>query len=160
MATTFITVVIKFRFLPVTWSTNRFSPPVGWSYACRYTSRIVSTMCVSLPWASYQMRKIAGCACVGIAGNVFPATDFERKPLVSDHGMHHGTCVTHVPWCMSWLLTRGGGENIPGACATHNFTYLVRGPWPKQRAVLLNQLPIKQVYELISLNFSLSFLPF
>ena len=34
--------------------------------------------------------------------------------------MHHGTCVTHVPWCMSGLLNRGGGENvpgIPGACA-------------------------------------------
>ena len=25
-------------------------------------------------WASYQIRKIAGCAC---AGNVFPATDFK-----------------------------------------------------------------------------------
>ena len=34
--------------------------------------------------------------------------------------MHHGTCVTHVPWCMSGSRTRGGGENvpgIPGACA-------------------------------------------
>ena len=44
-----------------------------------------------------------------------------RKPLVSDPGMHHGTCVTHVPWCMSGSLSRGGGENvhgIPGACAT------------------------------------------
>ena len=42
--------------------------------------------------------------------------------------MHHGTCVTHVPWCMSGSLTRGGGENvpgIPGACATHNFAYRV-----------------------------------
>ena len=55
----------------------------------------------------------------------------QRKLLVSDSGMHHGTCVTHVPWCMSGSLTRGGGENvpgIPGACATRNFTYLVRGP--------------------------------
>ena len=25
----------------------------------------------------------------------------QRKPLVSDPGMHHGTCVMHVPWCMS-----------------------------------------------------------
>ena len=25
-------------------------------------------------WASYQIRKIAGCACAGNAGNVFPAT--------------------------------------------------------------------------------------
>ena len=30
-------------------------------------------------WASYQMRKIAGCACVGNAGNVFPTTDFKEN---------------------------------------------------------------------------------
>ena len=55
----------------------------------------------------------------------------QRKLLVSDRGMHHGTCITHVPWCMSGSLTRCDGENvpgIPGACATRNFTYLVRGP--------------------------------
>ena len=28
-----------------------------------------------------------------------------------DPGMHHGTCVTHMPWCLSGSLTRGGGEN-------------------------------------------------
>ena len=71
-------------------------------------------------WASYQIRKIAGCACAGNAGNVFPRRRFQRKLLVSDPGMHHGTCVTHVPWCMSGSLTCGDGENvpgIPGACA-------------------------------------------
>ena len=52
----------------------------------------------------------------------------QRKPIVSYPGMHHGTCVTHVPCCMSGSLTRGGGENVPGACATHNFAYPVRGP--------------------------------
>ena len=73
-------------------------------------------------WASYQMRKIAVCACAGNAGNVFSATDL-KKPLVSDPGMHYGTRVSHVPWCMSGSLTRGGGENvpgIPGACASRN----------------------------------------
>ena len=73
-----------------------------------------------LLWASYQIRKIAGCACAGNAGNVFPRRRIQRKPRVSNPGMHHGTCVTHVPWCMSGLLNRGGGENvpgIPGACA-------------------------------------------
>ena len=30
----------------------------------------------SVPWASYQIRKIAGCACAGNAGNVSPAADF------------------------------------------------------------------------------------
>ena len=59
----------------------------------------------------------------------FPRHRFQRKPLVSDPDMHHGTCVKLVPWWMSGSLTRGGGENVPsilGACATRNFTYLVR----------------------------------
>ena len=71
-------------------------------------------------WTSYQIRKIAGCACAGNAGNVFPRRRLQRKPLVSDPGMHHGTCVTHVPWCMSGSFNCGDGENvpdIPGACA-------------------------------------------
>ena len=72
------------------------------------------------PWASYQIRKIADCACAGNAGTVFPTRQLQRKTLVSGPSMHHGTCVTHVPWCMSGSLTCGGGENvpvIPGACA-------------------------------------------
>ena len=74
-----------------------------------------------------------GCACTGNVGNVFPRHRLHRKPLVSDPGMHHGTCVTHVPWWMSGSLTSGGGGNvpgIPGACATRNVTYLARGPLP------------------------------
>ena len=63
----------------------------------------------------------------------FPCHRLQRKLLVDDPGIHHGTCVTHVPWCMSGLLTRDGGvkfPNIPGACITHNFAYLVRGSYP------------------------------
>ena len=76
---------------------------------------------INLLWASYQIRKIACCACAGKAGNVFSRRRLQRKLLVSDPGMHHGTCVTHVPWCTSVSPTRGGGENvpsIPGACAS------------------------------------------
>ena len=75
---------------------------------------------------SCQTCKIVGCAWAGNAGNDFPAIDFLRRSLVSDPGMHHSTCVTHVPWCMSRSLTRGSGKNvpgIPGACATRNFTF-------------------------------------
>ena len=82
-------------------------------------------------WASYQIRKIAGCACAGNAGNVFPRRRLQRKPLISDPGMHHGTCVTHVPWCMSGSLTCGDGENvpgIPGACAPAILRIWQRGP--------------------------------
>ena len=56
---------------------------------------------VNLLWASYQICKIAGCASAGNAGNVFP------PPRVSDPEMHHGTCVTQVPWCMPGSLTSG-----------------------------------------------------
>ena len=41
----------------------------------------------------------------------FPHLRFQRKPLVSEPAMHNGTCVNHVPWCMSGSLTNGGGEN-------------------------------------------------
>ena len=61
---------------------------------------------------------------------VMPRT-FSRQPQISDPDMHHGTCATHVPWCMPELLTSGflwSRENVPGACAMCNFTYLVRGP--------------------------------
>ena len=81
------------------------------------------------PWASCQIRKTVGCACAGNAGR-FSRRRLQRKLLVSDLGMHHGTCSTHVPWCMPKSLTRDGGENvtdIPGACATCNFAYLIRG---------------------------------
>ena len=49
-----------------------------------------------------------------------PRHRLQRKPLVSDPGMHDGPCVSHVPWCMSGSLTRDGGESVPGiagACA-------------------------------------------
>ena len=32
---------------------------------------------------------------------------FSPPPRVGDPGMHHGTCVTHVPWCMPGSLSSG-----------------------------------------------------
>ena len=65
----------------------------------------------------------------------FPRHRLQREPLVNGPGMQHGTCATHVPWCMSGSLIRGGGENvpgIPGAGTTRNFTYLEGGPCQKR----------------------------
>ena len=62
---------------------------------------------------------------------IFPRHEHQMKPLVNDTSMHHGTCTTHVSWCTSGSLTRGGGEIVPGisgACATRNFLYLVKDP--------------------------------
>ena len=50
-------------------------------------------------------------------------------PRVSDPYMHHGTCVTHFPWCMpvssnsGFLWSRWRGKR------SRNFTYLARGQW-------------------------------
>ena len=75
---------------------------------------------ISLSWTSYQIRKSAGCAYTGNAGNVFPSTDFKGNRSLA------------IPVCMSGSLKSGGGKNvpgIPGACITQNLTYLSRGPW-------------------------------
>ena len=53
------------------------------------------------PWASCHIRKIAGCACVGNAGNVSPSS------RVSDPDLHHDRCVTHVSWCTPGSPTSG-----------------------------------------------------
>ena len=93
-------------------------------------------------WASYQIRKIAGCACAGNAGNVFPQRRLQRKPLVSDPGMHHGTCVTHVPWCVSGSLNRGVWEHvpgIPGACAPAILRIALVDDWQQLKIDSANQ---------------------
>ena len=102
-----------------------------------------------MPLTRYVKLRIAHAP--GMPGT-FPRHRLQKKALVSDLGMHHGTCVTHVPWCMSGSLTRGGGENvpgIPGACATRNFTYLVRGPWYTEY-----QLMAQPVYLLVAITNS------
>ena len=86
------------------------------------TSKIhLNKLLVTLPWASCQIPKIA----------------FSPPPRVSDPDMHHGTCVTHVPWCMPGSLTNGflwsrwWGKTFPAFPAHAQptiFAYLVRGP--------------------------------
>ena len=86
---------------------------------------------ISLPWASYQIRKIAGCACAGNAAETF------SPPLrTSDPDMHHGTCVTHVPWCMPGSLTSGflwsrwRGKRSRHSWHMHNLQFYASGKRP------------------------------
>ena len=66
------------------------------------------------PWASYQIRKIAGAHAPGMPGT------FPPPPRVSDPDVHHDKCVAHVPWYMPGSLTCGflwsqrRGETFPG----------------------------------------------
>ena len=86
----------------------------NFSMACRMviTSLYVIRIAVEA-WASCQIRKIAGAHAPGMPGT------FSPSPQVSDPDMHHGTCVTHVPWCMpgsltsSFLWNRRRGKTFP-----------------------------------------------
>ena len=61
----------------------------------------------------------------------FPRHRLQRKPLISDPGMHHGTCVTHVPWCMSGSPTYdGGGKRSRHSRHMRNPQFYVSGKRP------------------------------
>ena len=110
---------------------------------------VTTTLDHLLPWASYQIRKIAGCTCAWNAGNVFSATDFK-----DNRNLAIPACITARASRMSGSLTRGGEENVPGfpgACAIRNFTYLTRSQWGNGQQgtcyhVLIKELWISSYY--------------
>ena len=64
------------------------------------------------------------------------AGTFSPPPWASDSDMHHGTCMTHVPWCIPGSLTSGflwiwwqGKRSRHSRCMRNpQFYVLVRGP--------------------------------
>ena len=68
---------------------------------CLKFNQVITTLWIQQPWASCQIRKIAGAHAPGMPGT------FSLSPHVSDPDMHYGTCVTHVPGCMPGSLTSG-----------------------------------------------------
>ena len=69
---------------------------------------------------------------------------FSPLPRVNDPGKHHGTCVTHAPWCMPGSLTsdflwgRSHGEGSRHSRRMRNPQFYVSGkrpmgPWPPFR---------------------------
>ena len=64
---------------------------------------------------------------------------FSPPPRVSDPDMHHGTCVTHVPWCMWGSLTNGflwsrwQGKRSRHSWRMHNPQFYVSGKKPIQQ---------------------------
>ena len=84
-----------------------------WWYTLKWNNQSHIRESSPLVWASYQIREVAGAHAPGMLGT------FSPPPLVSDPDMHHGTCVTHVPWCMPgsltsrFLLSRRRGKTFP-----------------------------------------------
>ena len=73
---------------------------------------------------------VARYAKLGVAQAAGMPETFSPPLHVSDPDKHHGTCRDA---CRDRLLAVsfeiGGGENVPGAWTTRNFSYLVRGAW-------------------------------
>ena len=82
-------------------------------------------MCCHGALARYVKLWVAHAA--GMPGTFSPPLRF------SDPDMHHGTCMRHVPWCMSGSLTRGFlCSRRQGKCSWHfrrmcNLTFYVSG---------------------------------
>ena len=66
---------------------------------------------------------------------------YPPPPRFSDPDMHHGTCVTHVPWCMSGSLTssflwnRWRGKRSRHSRRMRNPQFCVSGKRPMGRKV-------------------------
>ena len=75
-----ISLVINYQAM--SWFHWRFSLADTAHSKCRsnYTLKVYV---LTSPWTSCQIRKIAGCACAGNAGNVFPATDFKGNRMLA-----------------------------------------------------------------------------
>ena len=71
------------------------------------SSGVIMSMCLLPDMKNCSSRMRRECR------ERFPRHRCQKKSLVSDPSMHQRTCVTHVPWCMSGSLTRGGGETFP-----------------------------------------------
>ena len=97
-------------------------------YVPRYDDAIIAILCrfqVHGPLARCVKLRVAHAP--GMPGTRSP------PPRVSDTDMHHGTCVTHVPWCMPEPLTRFPLKSVAGkmfpAIPTHAQLTILRLWW-------------------------------
>ena len=99
--------LVKFELLQShnEWAITMACLQMLWLLHCLMTIRHVGDDVTE--WTPYQIRKICRLRMRWECWERFPRHRIQRKQLVSDPGVHHGTCVIHVPWCMSGSLTRG-----------------------------------------------------
>ena len=82
----------------------------------------ISWMCLNIHWILSLTRRMQKCKIALLRRPHGPLTryvklrvahspemlgTFSPPPHISDPDMHRGTCVTHVPWCMSGSRTSG-----------------------------------------------------
>ena len=79
------------------FGTDQFQPCHSGSLHWHWDNRRITLRLPHEPLARYVKLRVAHAP--GMPGT------FSPPPWVSDPDMHHGTCATHVPWCMPGSLT-------------------------------------------------------
>ena len=88
------------KFQAKTVQYNQLAVDAGISYTRTVTGiRSHTATIVHGPLARYVKLRVAHASW--IPGTISPS------PRVNDPDMHHGKCVTHLPWCMPGWLTSG-----------------------------------------------------
>ena len=106
------------------------------------------------PLTRYVKLRVAHAP--GMPGTFFP------PPRVSDPAMHHGTCVTHVPWCMprslpsGFLWSRWQGKRSRHSRRMRNPQFYVSGKRPMVWLSVVWFRPMKPIFfRIISLALGL-----
>ena len=96
-----------------------------------HKSHVVIKGCSNPVWSSHG--PLTRCTKLQVAHAPGMLGTFSPPWWVSNPNMHHGMCMTHMPWYMPGSLTSvflwSRWQGIPGACASRNFLYLVWGSW-------------------------------
>ena len=88
---------------------------------------------------------LARCVKLRVAHAPGMPGTFSPTPRVSDPDMHHGTCVTHVPWCMPGSLTSGflwsrwRGKRSRHSRRMRNPQFCISGKRPMLKSFLIEE---------------------
>ena len=107
-------------------------PFQNWSYLIKAKLIISNALRIHGPPARYVKLRHAP----GMTGTFSPTL------RVSDPDMHHDTCVTHVPWCMSGSLTSGFLWSVAWKRSRRmrNPQFYASGKRPMVKEILMGQI--------------------
>ena len=124
-------------YLLIAWHWNIRTKPQG-CYMSNFATRGEGAFNRLIHIIHYpaRHRPLVRCVKLRVAHAPGMPGTFSPPPRVSDPDMHHGTCVTHVPWCMPGSITSGfiwsqwRGKRSRHSRRMRNPQFIVSGKWP------------------------------
>ena len=110
---------------------------ISWNHLCSQLISQLPELCIIFVYGPLPDTHNCGLRMRRECRERFPRHWLQRKPLVSDPDMHHGTCVTHVPSCMSRSPTRGRVKRSRYSRRMRNPQFYVSGKRPIARMWIL-----------------------